>query len=195
MAIGDGFSLGQFVPEDEAWPSRMDSLLASRGHVMNSFQHICESDHTAADLLQAVNQTNPDCYNTVTILVGANDHFQGKSNDDFRINYRDLLEEMIALTGNTSRVTCVSLPDYSSAPGLPNSAGNPIQAEQRIQELNAIILEESLAAGAEFANIFPLNESAYENLDAYVAEDELHPDVTQHELWAEIVFAVLEANL
>jgi len=173
----------------------MDSLLASRGHILNSFQSIGATDGTTAGMLETLNQTEPNCFNTVTILAGAHDHFQGTSLEEFRSDYRALVAEMIALTSNASRITCVSLPDYSSAPGLPSSAGSSADAEQRILDMNAIILEESLAAGAGYANIFPLSESAYENLDAYVAEDQLHPDADQHRLWAEIVFAVLEANL
>ena len=195
IAIGDGFSNGQFLNSADAWPSKVVVRLDTLNYEVSDFVFFGGNDMTTAELYASLNASGLDCKNVATIMVGAQDHFEGRTLEEFRADYRQLISRVITLVGSAHRVTCVSLPDYSSTPGLPASAGTEAVAEARIMDMNEIILDESVMAGANYANIFPISQSAYEGLDAYVPQDELHANAFHNELWAEIIVAVLEANL
>lgn len=195
LAIGDGFSSGRYLQEGEAWTERMEALLESRGEVLSEFESLGSVTATTADLLEELDNADPACFNLATIMVGAHDHFTSRPLAEFRADYRSLIQQMVSLTGQANRVTCVSLPDYSVTPGLPFTTGSPSTAQNQIEAMNAIILDEAEQLGANYADIYPISQSLYSNLDAYVPNDSLHADADQHTVWAELIFAVAEANL
>jgi lysophospholipase L1-like esterase len=194
VAIGDGFCSGLYLDATEAWPSIVVTRLEDQGFQVTDFSVFGAVDATSQDLNAQVNTNNPTCKNVATIMVGAQDQFEGRSLDEFRADYRSLINKAVALTGSVDRVTCVTLPNYSSAPGLPSSAGTTEMAEAKLMAMNAIISEETDMAGVNLANIFPISGSLYANANAYTPEDELHADADQQLAWAEIIAFVIQSN-
>lgn len=194
VAIGDGFSSGIYLEPTEAWPSIVVGRLEDQGYQVTDFSVFGAVDASSQDLNAGLNSNNPTCKNVATIMVGAQDHFEGRSLEEFRADYRSLITKAVTLTGNTHRVTCVTLPNYSSAPGLPASAGTEAQAETTLMAMNSIIAEETGLAGVNLADIFPISGALYENAGAYTPEDELHADADQQLAWAEIIAFVIESN-
>jgi hypothetical protein len=195
VAIGDGFGSGQYLDQSDAWPSKLVDRLDTLGYEVTDFSFFGGVEMTSAEMLTSLNAAGINCKNVATILVGAEDHFTGRTLEEFRADYRALIARVKTLVSDPDRVTCVSLPDYSSTPGRPPGLGTEAEVEAHIMAMNEIILDEAVMAGVNFANIFPISQSAYEGLNAYVPQDQLHATAFHNELWAEIIVAVLEANL
>ena len=52
-------------------------------------------------------------YDLVTLLIGVNNQYRGRDLDNYRSEFRALLERAIALAGNRpQRVVVVSIPDW-----------------------------------------------------------------------------------
>lgn len=193
LAIGDEFNTGLFLQNGEAWPNEVKEYLIDNGYPDIELSIIGEEGLTTTELSLFLNgNSDTDCKNLSTIMIGVHDLLQGHSTADFISDYSSLVESVIAFTNSTQRVTCVGIPDFSQAPGLPASAGTPQEVKAKIQSYNAAIAELSIEKGVGFANIFPISEVSYEFM---LAEDDFHPSAPQHLLWANVVAGEVENGL
>src|SRR5580700_4156399 len=124
LALGDSYTIGESVRPDETYPAQTVSLLNARGIPVAVPEIIATTGWTTADLQEAVRQhhfAHPS-YDIVTLLIGVNNQFQGKSEIMYKEQFTDLLLTAIRYAGNNpSRVTVLSIPDYSVTPFAQNS--------------------------------------------------------------------------
>ena len=106
---------GGAVPEMERWPVQLARLLEERGVEVESPQIIARTGWTTMNLQAAL--TDADLrppYDLVTLLIGVNNQYQGRSLDEYREGFADLLGQAIELAGSDrSRVVVLSIPDYA----------------------------------------------------------------------------------
>lgn len=192
-AIGDEFSAGLFLSEGEAWPNDVVAHIEGLGYVLNEFVMVGADGSETNDVLSTWNAAGvKNCTNLATIMTGTHDLLTGASAEQFKTDYLALVSSVALSVTDLNHITCVTLPDYSSAPGLPSSAGTTAQVLQRITAYNAVIQEVADELGVQVADIFPPSQVSY---NVTLAEDDFHPNADQHSLWANSISFTVENGL
>jgi lysophospholipase L1-like esterase len=181
LALGDSYTIGQSIDPDQCWPKQLAAALRQRGIDVADPTIIAQTGWTTADLsdaMESANLTGP--YDLVGLLIGVNNQFQGKSEDEYRRGFTALLKRAIALAGGRAgRVIVVSIPDYGVTPFAKGNGFDPARVGAAIDRFNAINLEETQKAGALYVNITPFTRQHPD----WVADDALHPTGAAYALW------------
>jgi lysophospholipase L1-like esterase len=132
-------------------------------------------------------------YQLVTLLIGVNNQYRGRSVGEFATQFRSLLQRAIVLAGgHASRVVVISIPDWGVTPYAAGSDRGKIGRE--IDEFNAACQVESAALGAVFVDITPESRTAAEHSNL-VAPDGLHPSGKMYREWVDQILPAAQAAL
>ena len=144
------------------------------------------------DLMNAVSKAHlKNEYDLVSLLIGVNNQYQGKSSEEYVIEFEDLLKTAIQLAkGKKENVFVVSIPDYGYTP-----FGKPKQAEisealDRFNDINKRITEK---AGIKYINITDISRQGIQQPEL-VADDGLHPSGKMYSLWVDRIVESLVVN-
>jgi len=122
-------------------------------------------------------------YDLVTLLIGVNNQYRGRDPEEYRLQFRELLDMALNLSGyEPKNVIVVSIPDWGVSPFAKNLDGNKIAAD--IDLFNSIKKEETLKKNVLFVNITPISRMAKDQA-GYFAFDGLHFSGKMHQLWVE----------
>ena len=113
LALGDSYTIGESVSEDERWPNQLaDKLQIKRPKI------IATTGWRTDDLKNAIISANlKNEYDLVSLLIGVNNQYQGKSSTQYEVEFEDLLKKAIQLAkGKRKNVFVVSIPDYGFTP-------------------------------------------------------------------------------
>ncbi len=186
LALGDSYTIGQNVPPEERWPVQLANMLKSEGFSMDPPEIIAQTGWTTGNLKQAiVNQDPQGPYDLVTLLIGVNNQYQGRSIEEFRSELKELLATALAFAdGKTDHLIVVTIPDYGITPFAANSDVDTIASE--LAQFNAIVIEESGLIEAPVVDIRDLWLQAKDDT-SLIADDGLHPSGSMYTLWAQAV--------
>ncbi len=110
LALGDSYTIGQSVTEDERYPAQtVGDLLKSDTINVQTLQYIATTGWTTLNLLDAIAAQNPPRppFDIVTLLIGVNDQYQHFDTGSYRKIFTTCLQQAIALAGNkTDHVIC-----------------------------------------------------------------------------------------
>lgn len=183
LALGDSYTIGESVKENERWPMQLAEELKKQGKKIGKPHIIATTGWRTDDLKKAIQAANlkPE-YQLVSLLIGVNNQYQGKSAESYAPEFEELLNMAIVLAGGKKEnVFVVSIPDYGFTPfGKPKQA----QISQALDEFNAINKTITEKAGVRYFNITNISRKGLEQPDL-VADDSLHPSGKQYKLWAE----------
>lgn len=184
LALGDSYTIGVSVDQAESWPFQLVNKLSSEGIVMAPPRIIAENGWTTTDLKNAINEAALDFpYDWVSLLIGVNNQYDGKSIADFRNEFEQLLSQAILFAGSKKeRVFVVSIPDWGKTPFAKDRDREQIASE--IDNFNQVIYESCARAGVIFIDITPLSRTIDIHPE-YIAEDGLHPSGLQYKAWTE----------
>jgi len=182
LALGDSYTIGESVELAQSFPYQLKALVNQEGFNIADPEIIAITGWTTGNLIDAITQTNlTKKYDFVTLLIGVNNQYQGKSQDEYRAQFIQLLNTAIAFAnGHKDRVFVLSIPDYSVTPFAANSDKAKIATE--IDQFNRINLVESTKAGVNYLNITDISREATTN-PSLVAGDGLHPSAEMYRLW------------
>src|SRR5688572_3622216 len=84
LALGDSYTIGERVKEEERWPEQLATALRSRGYTVDKPRIIATTGWRTDQLKKAIEEANlkPD-YNLVSLLIGVNNQYQGKSAESY----------------------------------------------------------------------------------------------------------------
>lgn len=118
----------------------------------------------------------------VSLLIGVNNQYQGKSVESYRPEFEELLLKAIELAGkNKDRVFVVSIPDYGYTPF--GREKQPL-ISAAIDAYNAANREIAEKHGVRYFYITDLTRKGLDD-PSLVAPDGLHPSGKMYALWAE----------
>lgn len=182
LALGDSYTIGQSVDENERWPVQLVQALIEKGEDITEPEIIAQTGWTTDELKQGIEARNPQGpYDLVSLLIGVNNQYRGLDTADFRLELRELLQISINFAGkDTGRVIVVSIPDYGVTPFAQNM--NPEQIAKEIDAFNAIKEQETMRAGVVFIDITPISRLAADD-PSLLAEDGLHPSGKMYASW------------
>ena len=194
LALGDSYTIGESVPEDERWPVQLTRELAAQGIAAAPPEIIARTGWTTLDLATAVDraEVSPP-YDLVTLLIGVNDQYQGFALEAYPSRFSSLLERAIELAGgDRERVIVVSIPDYSVTPF--GQARDPGRIQRELARVNAINRE--ITQGAGVAHVDITEQSRLAASDAtLIAPDGLHPSGKMYAEWSAMVLRLAAPRL
>lgn len=196
LALGDSYTIGQSVPDNERWPIQLRDSLEKRGIDVRETNVIATTGWRTDNLLNAISNQNLDRenYNLVSLLIGVNDQYQQRPIAHYEPLFRQLLDSCLRYAAfDTSSVFIVSIPDYAYTP-FGQRRIDPNQISLQLDEYNAINKRVAEEYGVQYFDITPISRLGLENTDL-VAVDELHPSGYQYTLWVRTILNYLDANV
>lgn len=191
LALGDSYTIGQSVAIEDRYPMQAAKLLQTDHLTCQSPEIIATTGWTTDDLLNALVTTPPALstqkpaqpYNIVTLLIGVNNQYQGRSQSEYRDQFTRLLRQSIALAGyKSSHVIVLSIPDYSVTP-YAHGRNTALIAAQ-IDSFNLINYKLSQDYQVHYLDITTDSRMAL-NDGSLIASDGLHFSGKEYAVWAE----------
>ena len=194
LALGDSYTIGESVSEDQRWGVQLAQMLRARGLDIRNPVTIARTGWTTGELISAINKTNQQqSYDLVTLLIGVNNQYRGESLTAYREEFRQLLQTAIRNSKNEAGgVIVLSIPDWGVTPFAQGRDREKIA--QEIDAFNAVARDETQKVGVTFLDITPLSRKALVD-QTYVADDNLHFSGKMYREWAEMVLPVAEGIL
>ena len=195
LALGDSYTIGESVQAAECFPVQTVKILRDKGVSINDADIIATTGWTTGDLLNALKAPTPlPLYDIVTLLIGVNNQYQGKSIIEYKKEFTALLNQAIHLAGgNAQHVIVLSIPDYSLTPFAVKSDTYKIARE--IDVFNSVNKQISLSSGARYIDITDISREAKKS-PALIADDGLHPSGEQYRRWtfllSDMIFSIFK---
>jgi lysophospholipase L1-like esterase len=183
LALGDSYSIGEGVPEAGRWPMQLAVRLRREGVALDDPMIVATTGWTTDELSAAMDtSTFEPPYDLVSLLIGVNNQYRGRSADDYRDEFRRLLDRAVTLAGmRADRVLVLSIPDWGVTPFAHGSGRDVLQIAHELDVYNAIASEEAEQRGARFVDITGISRLH----PALLADDALHPSAAQYALRTE----------
>ncbi len=191
LALGDSYTIGESVEPAQRWPAQLTARLRERGFPLEEPLIIATTGWTTGDLSRAIIQTSPlGPFDLVTLLIGVNNQYRGLGEEEYRHQFRGLLQRAIAYAGNDpAHVIVLSIPDWSVTPfasawGAEQSS--LIRISAAIDRFNGINQAEAERVGAYYIYVTPVSREAAADR-SLLAADGLHPSGKMYARWVNLV--------
>lgn len=187
LALGDSYTIGESVVANDRWPAQFVDSLNARGLEFVESKIIATTGWRTDNLKEAIRHSKlkPE-YNLVSLLIGVNNFYQGKSVESYKPEFEELLQTAIKLAGGVkSRVFVVSIPDYGYT---PFGKSNQLTISKGIDAFNEA--NESIAKkmGVKYYNITDISRKGLIEPDL-VAFDGLHPSAKMYAEWVKRILS------
>ncbi len=191
LALGDSYTIGESVSEQERWPNQLMDSLFELGVTEPQAKIIATTGWRTDQLKNAIiNSGLGDTFNLVSVLIGVNNQYQGRNLNQQRQDFPEILNLAIEKAGgDTSKVFVVSIPDYAFTPF--GQSKNPAKISSELDIYNAINDSISTVYGVNYFDITPISRNGLTNT-ALVASDGLHPSGFQYSKWVSLILKSIE---
>lgn len=192
LALGDSYTIGESVAEEDRWPVQLAEFLREQGYKMAAPKIIAKTGWTTENLLRGMEndlEIHRD-FDLVSILIGVNNQYQNKPVGEYEEQLRQIFRRAINHSKTMEKgVFAVSIPDYGYT---PFGAENQEEISAKLEVFNDIFRRVAEDYNVDFYNITPISQTASEN-PGLVASDGLHPSGEMYRLWVqEIAYKVAE---
>jgi lysophospholipase L1-like esterase len=190
LALGDSYTKAECEIPENSYPYKLSEKFKAKGIKISSRTIIAQTGWRTDNLKDAVNAAAlEDTFDLVSLLIGVNNQFQGKSPENYRIEFRDLLETAIYYAkGRKDKVFVLSIPDYGAT---PYGSRNSTYIGQQINLFNAINKEVTNSMGVKYFDITPISREARKD-DALTCTDNLHPSGKMYDRWVALMLPEVE---
>ena len=194
LALGDSYTIGESVAAGDRWPNQLARVLRARDINAADPEIIAKTGWTTDELSAAIDAAQPKGpYELVTLLIGVNNQYRGRDAEQYRGEFRTLLGRAVTFAGGRAgHVVVVSIPDWGKTPFAAGRDRDKIAAE--IDRYNTINREETLKAGARYADITPISREVTTHPEL-AAADGLHPSAQMYARWIPLIEAQAAAAL
>ena len=192
LALGDSYTIGESVAEAYTYPVQTVAILHKEGIIFKSPEIIATTGWTTEDLQNALERHHfsSSTYQIVSLLIGVNDQYQGKSLDEYKTRFTHLLEKSIQLAGNNAdHVIVLSIPDYSVTPFAKHSDTGFITTQ--IDLFNATNKEIAFSYHVNYLDVTQLSRKAGTD-PSLVARDGLHFSAKEYAFWSDLLAQVIK---
>jgi acyl-CoA thioesterase I len=188
IPIGDSYTIGNGVAENERWPNVLTKHLNEAGINVKLIANPAVSGYTVEDAvrieLPVIKRLQPDF---VTVLIGANDNFMQKDSEIYKREFVSFLDDLQLILKNPKHVVLITIPDYSKSPA---AIGNNVEGvSESVEEYNVIIKSEAEKRDLKVADIFPVSQTMTGTGD-YIS-DLLHPSAAGLSKWEKVIYPVV----
>lgn len=196
LALGDSYTIGEAVPEAGRWPLQMAAALRKRGVGLDDPRIVATTGWTTDELALALDLAEPlGQWDFVSLLIGVNNQYRGRSAVQYGGEFRELLERAIRYAhGRADRVLVLSIPDWGATPFGASDKRGAATISAELDVFNQTAREICARHGVAFVDITPVSR-ARGNEPAMVAEDGLHPSAAMYAQWTELAVPVAQRLL
>ncbi len=194
LTLGDSYTIGESVLPQENFPNQTVQLLKNDGFNFNSPEIVAKTGWTTDELQTAINaRAFLPKYDFVTLLIGVNNQYRGRTVDNYKPEFESLLKQAIQFAGNdTGHVIVLSIPDWGAT---PFAAGRDrIQITKEIDDYNGANKQIASLYKVHYIDITPGTREAINDV-SLVAGDGLHPSPKEYKRWAEKLNAFIKTQL
>jgi lysophospholipase L1-like esterase len=188
VALGDSYTIGTNVTENERWPNQLVGRLRD-SVALDLIANLGVNGYTSSDLIEdelpRVVRLTPGF---VTVLIGVNDVVQRVPQAVYSGNVAHILDTLLAAVG-PDRIVVVSTPDYTLTP-QGAAFGDPAQQRAEIARFNELMQQSCAARSVRFVRIDAAANSVPGDR-SLVARDGLHPSAAQYALWVDTIAPVV----
>ncbi|MDE0470637.1 MAG: SGNH/GDSL hydrolase family protein [Ekhidna sp.] len=195
LALGDSYTIGEAVSENERWPMQLsDRLLKDSIRLKPTI--MAATGWTTDELMSEIEKSNiRGPYDLVSLLVGVNNQYRGYSEKQFEAEFKALLDQAIGFAGgNNHHVFVVSIPDYGVTPFVRKKDLNAERVKYELDRYNAIAQKIATLREVSFMNITPISRKAG-NSPELTAADGLHPSGKMYGMWVDHIYTQVYNSL
>src|SRR5580704_16825178 len=118
LALGDSYTIGELVPMHDNFPHQTVALLNKQHFDVAAPVIIATTGWTTDELAASIREHNiQEKFSFVTLLIGVNNQYRGRSLDNYREEYKQLLTQAITdAGGKPQNVFVLSIPDWGATP-------------------------------------------------------------------------------
>lgn len=188
LALGDSYTIGEMVAPPDNFPGQLSALMSNDTVNFQPARIIAKTGWTTDELeagIIAANQQQPlrSSYDFVTLLIGVNNQYRGRTVDNYKPEFEELLKKAIRYAGNKAdHVAVLSIPDWGVTPFANGRDRTQIAAE--IDAYNAANKQITHLYNVHYIDITPWTREAANDL-SLLAADGLHPSAKEYRRWAE----------
>lgn len=186
LALGDSYTIGEQVSPAKSFPYQTVQLLRKAGYDFYAPEIIATTGWTTDELKHAIDETSLlDSYDFISLLIGVNNQYRGRSAEEFRTHFRLLLEWALQrVNGIAGRIIVLSIPDWGVTPFA--TGRNREIIHQEISMYNFICQAE-----AEYFHTGFIDITTAQIMDGseegFLAADQLHPSGKEYAKWATLL--------
>lgn len=184
LALGDSYTIGEGVAEDDRWPMQLARVLRADDIPLADPRIIATTGWTTDELSSAIDDAEPlGTWDFVSLLVGVNDQYRGLPLDDYSTAFARLLDRAIGFAGGRpSRVLVLSIPDWGVTRFGAESGRDVATIASDIDACNAIARDACHPRGIAFVDITPVSR-AHGCEARMLVDDGLHPSAAMYSEW------------
>lgn len=184
LALGDSYTIGEGVAPAGRWPVQLATALQEAGHVVAEPQIIATTGWTTDELDAGIDAAAPrGPFGLVSLLIGVNDQYRGRSVDDYRPRFTALLQRALGFAGNQPRhVLVLSIPDWGVTPYAREHHRDPVQIARELDAYNAAAQAICAEHGVAFVDITAISRARGAE-PAMLVDDGLHPSGAMYTEW------------
>jgi len=184
LALGDSYTIGESVLPSGKFPSQTVQLLTQSGYNFKSPEIVAKTGWTTDELQNNItNHTFTPPYDIVTLLIGVNNQYRGRSVNTYKPEFENLLKQAIQFAGGKAdHVIVLSIPDWGVTPFAAGRDKDQIARE--IDDYNAVNKTISENYKVQYIDITPWTREAANDL-SLLAADGLHPSAKEYKRWSE----------
>lgn len=193
LALGDSYTIGESVQDSLRWPNQLVSALNQNRKKFEAATIVAQTGWTTDELAAAMDtaQLTPP-YDYVSLLIGVNNQYRGRSIENFETEFIHLLERAIILGGQEgTNIFVLSIPDWGVMPFAEGR--DPLQIAQEIDQFNSVIQAVCRDKNIAYFDITAISREATTNA-LLVAQDGLHPSGTMYARWVDTVLPFFNAT-
>ncbi len=186
LALGDSYTIGESVAEEERWPNQLARLL-EKDDLQVEIRIVACTGWTTDELWQGIQAAQIESpYDLVSLLIGVNNQYRGYNLNEYREQFVFLLNKAIEYAnGDPARVLVLSIPDWGVTPYATGRDRDQIAMD--IDAFNLVNREESEKAGVHYVDVAPVSREAVSDA-TLVASDGLHPSGKMYTAWTRLVY-------
>ena len=170
---------------------QLAAALRTHGIAIADPRIIATTGWTTDELWTAMDAAEPlGAWDFVSLLIGVNNQYRGRSVDDYVGEFHRLLRRVIALAGDrVDRVLVLSIPDWGVTPFAFASGRDREAIAADLDAYNAAARDLCVAHGVAFVDITGISRDRGGTAEM-LADDGLHPSATQYARWAQAALPV-----
>ena len=195
LALGDSYTIGEMVLPPDNFPSQVYALMRNNAVDFQPPRIIARTGWTTDELeggIVTANNADPlrSTYDFVSLLIGVNNQYRGRSVDNYKSEFEELLKRSIAYAGNKAeRVVVLSIPDWGVTPFADGR--DRAQIAKEIEAYNTVNKKIAEQYHVHYIDITPwTREAAADN--SLLASDGLHPSAKEYKRWAEQIIILFK---
>lgn len=198
LALGDSYTIGEMVAPPDNFPNQFSAIMKNDTVDLQPARIVAKTGWTTDELKAGITAANSQqlfrpSYDFVTLLIGVNNQYRGKSADSYKPEFEELLKKAIQFAGNRAdHVAVLSIPDWGVTPFANGRDRAQIAAE--IDAYNAVNKQIAQLYNVHYINITPWTREAAIDL-SLLAPDGLHPSAKEYKRWAESLKQFFQTKL